>query len=301
MAWAASLKVTVLGSGIMGSGIAQVAAMAGHQVVAFDVQSEQQERAKSAVEASLARFVKSGKIDQEHAARAAGRIAYSSRLEDAAAGADVVVEAVPEVLNLKRQVIGAAASVAANDALLATNTSQLSITSIGCDLGQAATRLIGIHFFNPPVMMKLTEVICGLLTSDDTLARARAFCRGLGKEVVLCRKDSPGFLTSRAYAALRLECVRMVEEGLATPEDIDKAFRLGFNFPMGPFELGDFNGVDTFVHVLDSLTAAYGERFRPTPILRNMIAANHVGRKSGRGFYRYGPDGTRIEDSAPKS
>jgi 3-hydroxybutyryl-CoA dehydrogenase len=290
------VKVTVLGAGIMGGGIAQVAAMAGHQVVAFDVSVEQLERAKSAVETSLARFKKAGKLDDAQAARAAAGIKYVAELDAAATGAEVVVEAVPEILELKQQVIGAAARVAMDDALLGTNTSQLSITTVGQQLGDAAERLIGIHFFNPPVMMKLVEIIRGLLTTDDTLARARSFSEGLGKQVVLCRKDSPGFLTSRAYAALRLECVRMVEEGLATPDDIDTAFRLGFNFPMGPFELGDFNGIDTFVHVLDSLTLAFGERFQPTPLLRNMISANRIGRKSGRGFYQYGADGKRIAE-----
>jgi 3-hydroxybutyryl-CoA dehydrogenase len=290
------MRVTVLGAGIMGAGIAQASAMAGHEVVAFDVDDQQLAKARSAVDKSLARFVKASTIDQRQAADAAGRITYLSDLQKAAGGAEVVIEAVPEILSLKQQVIAEAVSLAAPDALLGTNTSQISITSIGHDLGEAADRLIGIHFFNPPVIMKLAELIRGLRTTDETLARARSFCESLGKQVVLCRKDSPGFLTSRAYAALRLECVRMVEEGLATPEDIDTAFRLGFNFPMGPFELGDFNGIDTFVHVLDSLTVAFGERFRPTPMLRNMVSANQVGRKSGRGFYKYKADGTRASD-----
>jgi 3-hydroxybutyryl-CoA dehydrogenase len=290
------LRVAVLGAGIMGSGIAQVAAMAGHDVVAFDVSTVQLDKATTTVQKSLARFVKAGKLNNAEAASAESNIKYSAELNEAAAGADVVIEAAPEILELKQEAIAAAARVAKGDAMLGTNTSQLSITSIGRDLGEAAGRLIGMHFFNPPVMMGLIELIRGLRTTDDTLARARDFCQGLGKEVVLCRKDSPGFLTSRAYAALRLECVRMVEEGLATPEDIDTAFRLGFNFPMGPFELGDFNGIDTFVRVLDSLTTAFGERFRPTPILRNMVAANHLGKKSGRGFYKYKQDGSRIAD-----
>ena len=290
------MRVAVLGAGIMGSGIAQVAAMAGHDVVAFDVSPRQLEKATTAVEKSLARFVKAGKLNDAGAASAASNIEYTAELKVAAAGADVVIEAAPELLELKQEAIAAAALVAKGDAVLGTNTSQLSITNVGRDLGEAAGRLIGMHFFNPPVMKGLVELICGLRTTDDTLSRARDFCQGLGKAVVLCRKDSPGFLTSRAYAALRLECVRMVEEGLATPEDIDTAFRLGFNFPMGPFELGDFNGVDTFVRVLDSLTMAFGERFRPTPILRNMVAANHLGRKSGRGFYKYKQDGSRIAD-----
>jgi 3-hydroxybutyryl-CoA dehydrogenase len=280
----------------MGSGIAQVAAMAGHDVVAHDVSEEQMSRAKLAINQSLARFIKGGKLDRGNAAAVINRITYQIDLQNATSGASVVIEAVPEILEVKRQVLGVAALAAADDALLATNTSQLSISSIGAELSAASTRLIGMHFFNPPVMMQLAELVCGLTTTEATLQRARDFCNSLGKTVVVCRKDSPGFLTSRAYAAFRLECVRMVEEGLATPAEIDTAFRLGFNFPMGPFELGDFNGVDTFVHVLDSLSTAYGDRFRPTPILRNMIAANRLGRKSGRGFYEYGPDGERLAD-----
>jgi 3-hydroxybutyryl-CoA dehydrogenase len=264
--------------------------------MAFDISATQLERARAAVEESLGRLVKAGKLDQAGASAAAASIEYVTELREAATGAEVVVEAAPEILELKQETIAAAASLADSDALLGTNTSQLSITNVGRDLGAGAERLIGMHFFNPPVMMRLVELICGLQTTEQTLARARDFCEGLGKEVVLCRKDSPGFITSRAYAAFRLECVRMVEEGLAGPEDIDKAFRLGFNFPMGPFELGDFNGVDTFVRVLDSLTKAFGERFRPTPMLRNMVAANHIGRKSGRGFYKYEQDGTRTTD-----
>jgi 3-hydroxybutyryl-CoA dehydrogenase len=290
------VKVAVLGAGIMGSGIAQSAAMAGHEVRVFDISEAQLARAEAAVEKSLQRFVKAGTLRAEQVSTVTRQIRYSTELEAAASKAEIVIEAAPEILEVKQDVIAAAALVASDAALLGTNTSQLSITAIGRDLGDAASRLIGMHFFNPPVMMKLVELIRGLKTSDEVLERARSFCQGLGKEVVLCRRDSPGFLTSRAYAAFRLECVRMVEEGLATPEDIDKAFRLGFNFPMGPFELGDFNGVDTFVRVLDSLTTAFGERFRPTPTLRNMVAANHIGKKSGRGFYKYNQDGSRIAD-----
>jgi 3-hydroxybutyryl-CoA dehydrogenase len=207
-------------------------------VVAHDRAEAQIERAKTGVDRSLARFVKSGKLDQAAAAAVVQRITYKTDLQEAVAGATIVIEAVPEILARKREVLGAAAQAAADAALLATNTSQLSITNIGADLGHASVRLIGTHFFNPPVIMKLAELICGLTTEDVTLQRARAFCESLGKTVVVCRKDSPGFLTSRAFAALRLECVRMVEEGLATAADVDTAFRLGFNFPMGPFELG---------------------------------------------------------------
>ena len=284
------MKVTVLGAGIMGSGIAQLAAGAGHDVVARDVGDAQIQRARVAIDRSLARFVKAGKLTETGASDLRARIAYTTEVRAAADGAEVVIEAVPEVLELKREVLAQAVTAAAADALIGTNTSQLSITSISRDLGHASARLIGMHFFNPPVMMKLTELICGLNTSPQTLERARAFVVGLGRTAVVCRRDTPGFLTSRAYAAFRLECVRMLEEGLATAEDIDTAFRLGFNLPMGPLELGDFNGIDTFVHALDSLRDAYGERFRPTPILRNMVAAGHLGRKTGKGFYDYEAD-----------
>jgi 3-hydroxybutyryl-CoA dehydrogenase len=288
------LRVAVIGAGIMGSGIAQVAAMAGHDVAIGDVNNDALVKGSAAIQTSLARMVRGGKLSDSDAVAIGRGITYTADLAVVAVDAEVVIEAVPEVLDIKRDVLARAAAAAAKDALLATNTSQLSITALGASLGSAASRFIGIHFFNPPVMMRLAEIICGAATSDETLARARAFCEGLGKEVVICKKDSPGFLTSRAYAAFRLECIRMVEEGLASPEDIDTAFRLGFNFPMGPFELGDFNGVDTFVHVLDSLTAAYGDRFRPTPILRNMVAAGRLGKKTGKGWFTYGPDGDRI-------
>jgi 3-hydroxybutyryl-CoA dehydrogenase len=293
MTSAAVTKVAVIGAGIMGSGIAQAVAMADYPVACTDVAQAQIERARAAIETSLGRFVKAGKLDSARAEAAISRITFTTDLSEALAGADVVIEAVVEQLEMKRQVLQAAAVEANAKALLGTNTSQLSITRIGEGLGVAASRLIGMHFFNPPVMMKLTELICGLDTSEQTLDRARTFVQGLGNEVVVCRKDTPGFITTRGYAALRLECIRMLDEGLATAEDIDKAFKLGFNFPMGPLELGDFNGLDTFVRVLDSLTEAYGERFLPTPALRNMVAARRVGRKAGRGFYDYDASGKR--------
>jgi 3-hydroxybutyryl-CoA dehydrogenase len=195
-------------------------------------------------------------------------------------------------------VLGEALASAPADALIGTNTSQLSITQIAAGLGDHAERLVGIHFFNPPVMMRLVEIIAGLETGPDVVDRAREFGERLGKEVVVCRKDSPGFITSRAYAILRLECMRMLEEGIASPEDIDKAMRLGFNFPMGPLELGDMNGLDTYLHAIEGLQRAYGDRFAPTVGLRNMVAAGHHGRKTGQGFYSYDEEGKRIDPAA---
>ena len=292
------MRVVVLGAGNMGSGIAQLAAMLGHDVVARELDQERLTRARASIEVSLQRFVKAGTLTPTGAAECLARLRLTTSLIDAVTEAEVLIEAVPEVLELKREVLGEAVPFIAPEALIATNTSQLSITRIASALGSAAPQLIGMHFFNPPVLMKLVELICGLDTSASTLQKARSFVKGLGKRAVVCRKDSPGFITSRAYAALRLECVRILEEGLASAEDIDLACKLGFNFPMGPLELGDFNGIDTFVHALDSLCESYGDRFKPTPGLRNMVAAGRLGRKSGRGFFAYG-DGHGLVPAIP--
>jgi 3-hydroxybutyryl-CoA dehydrogenase len=284
------MKVAVLGAGIMGSGIAQLAAMKGHTAAVRDVDQAQLDRARAAVEKSLARFVKAGKLEQAESDAAAARIEYSVKLDAVVGDADVVIEAVPEEQELKCRVLAEAVAAAPAEALLGTNTSQLSITSLAASLGDAARRLVGIHFFNPPVMMKLVEVIAGVATDPAEVDRAVEFGRELGRETVVCRKDVPGFLTSRAYAILRLECVKMLEEGVASAADIDKALKLGFNFPMGPLELGDMNGIDTYVHALEGLERAHGDRFRPTVGLRNMVAANRLGRKTGAGFYEYDAD-----------
>jgi 3-hydroxybutyryl-CoA dehydrogenase len=292
------MKVAVVGGGIMGSGIAQLAAMNGHEVALRDIGAEPLERARTVVESSLDKLVSKERLAAEDADGARERLTYTEDLAAAVDGAEAVIEAVPEVLELKHQVFAEIIELAPADALLGTNTSQLSITSIGGPIGAEAERLVGMHFFNPPVLMRLCELVRGLRTSDDALERARDFAEGIGKDVVVCQKDSPGFITSRAYAILRLECLRMLDEGVATAEDIDVAMRLGFNFPMGPLELGDFNGLDTYLHAIESLERAHGGRFHPTVGLRNMVAAGKLGRKSGEGFYRYDESGKRIADQA---
>jgi len=279
--------VCVVGAGQMGNGIAQLAATAGYQVRLVDVTAEALERGRAAIENSLARLARKGTLSTEQIEEIWSRLTLVADLEEGAAPAGIVIEAVPEIAGLKHEVFGRVAAVTAPQTLLGTNTSQTSITALAAPLGERAGCFVGIHFFNPPVMMRLVELIRGLQTADETLARARAFAESLGKEVVVCQKDSPGFLTSRVSAILRLECVRMLEEGLGTAEDIDKAMRLGFNHPMGPLELGDFNGLDTFYHVLTALEKAHGDRFKATPMVHNMIAAGWLGRKTGRGFYDY--------------
>lgn len=280
--------VCVIGAGQMGNGIAQLAATVGHEVRLIDVSEEAVERGRQAIETSLGRFERRGRLSADQVAAVWQRLTLLTNLATGVSGSSIVIEAVPEIPELKKQIFAAAAEAAAPDTLLCTNTSQISITSLAAPLGAQAANFLGMHFFNPPVMMNLVELIRGLQTSDEALARARAFTEGLGREVIVCQKDSPGFLTSRVSAILRLECVRMLEEGLGTAEDIDKAMRLGFNHPMGPLELGDFNGLDTFYHVLTALEQAHGDRFKPTPMVRNMIEAGWLGRKTGRGFYDYG-------------
>ena len=289
--------VVVIGGGIMGNGIAQLAATAGGPAVIVDVDQEALARARTAIETSLARFVKRDRLTAAEADAALERLSFTTDLAAGLTDAETVIESVPEVLELKQEVWARIGEMAPPHALLGTNTSQLSITSIATALGDHANRLVGIHFFNPPVMMRLVEIISGLQTAPAEVERARALAARLGKEAVVCRKDSPGFLTSRVYAILRLECVRMLEEGVASAQDIDTALKLGFNFPMGPLELGDMNGLDTYLHALEGLTEAYGDRFRPTVGLRNMVAANRLGRKTGAGFYEYDGDGQRRADS----
>lgn len=286
-------KVTVVGGGVMGNGIAQAGATSGHEVHLVDVSADRLDAARAAIEKSLDRFVRSGKLDAEGRQGVLDRLTFTTSLPDAVAEADVVVEAVLERLDVKHEVFGTVAAHAPEHTILGTNTSQLSITAIAAAVGDRADKVVGMHFFNPAVLMRLVELVVGLQTSEETVAAAQDFAHSLGKETVVCRKDSPGFLTSRFSAILRKEALLMLEEGLATPEDIDKAVRLAFNHPMGPLELGDFNGLDTYLDALEGLHVAHGERFRPTVGLRNMVAAGRLGRKSGRGFYDHTADAQR--------
>lgn len=278
----------------MGAGIAQLAATAGYEVAIFDADPEQLARARLQAESSLAKLVSKGVLTESDSAAALRRLHPRASVAEAADGAGLVIEAVVERLPVKQAILAEAAKAAAGRALLATNTSQLSITAIGSALPGASDRVVGMHFFNPPVLMRLVEIVAGLETSDATIAATRAFAESLGKETVLCRKDSPGFLTSRIAAIVRLECMRMLEEGVGTAEDIDRALRLGLNFPIGPLELGDRNGHDTFLLAVESMASTLGERFRPTVGLRNLVAAGRLGRKSGRGIYRYDEQGAII-------
>jgi 3-hydroxybutyryl-CoA dehydrogenase len=284
-------RVAVIGAGIMGAGIAQLAATSGYEVGLFDADQDQLARSRSQTEASLAKLVSKGVINEGVSKAALERLHHRGSVTEAADGADLVIEAVVERLAVKQAIFSEAAAVASPCALLATNTSQLSITAIGSAVPAASDRVVGMHFFNPPVLMRLVELVAGLETSDATIATAKSFAESLGKETVVCRKDSPGFLTSRIAAIVRLECMRMLEEGVGSAEDIDRALRLGLNFPIGPLELGDRNGHDTFLLAVESMSTTLGERFRPTVGLRNLVAAGRLGRKTGRGIYQYDEHG----------
>lgn len=282
-------RLTVIGSGTMGHGIGQLAAMKGIEVSVFDVDDAALGRASQSVATSLARFVKKGTVSEQEYADILARMHFRSNLDEALEGAEAVIEAVPEVLELKQRVFTDIDARTSSDVLLATNTSQLSITAIA-SATQSPERVVGMHFFNPPVIMRLVEIIRGTVTTDDILARTVALSDQLGKESIVCQRDAPGFITTRAIMALRLECIRIFEEGIASMEDLDKAMRLAFNHPMGQFELNDYNGLDIALQGSRNLREAYGERFAPPPSLVSRVAAGRLGRKTGAGWYEYPTD-----------
>lgn len=278
-------RLAVMGAGTMGNGIAQVAANSGLDVVMRDVDQASISRGIGLIDRSLARFVKSSRITEAQAEEIRGRIKTTTDIGEALSTADYVMEAVPELIDLKKALFKQMDELAPAQVILATNTSQCSITAIA-SATKNPTRVIGTHWFNPPVMMRLIEVVKGLETSDETLNVTLELCSRLGKETVVC-KDSQGFITSRAIVAFRLECIRILQEGVATKEDIDKAIKLGFNHPMGPFELADFNGNDIAYNAAQQLSEVFGERFKPPTLLRNLISAGRLGRKTGKGWYEY--------------
>ncbi len=269
----------------MGSGIAyEVARNLDARVIVREPDALTLAHARANVERLVERPVAKGQITRETADAWLARFTWTTEL-DALAPADIVIEAVFESLPLKQQIFAALDTTCRADAVLASNTSGLPITQIA-SVTQRPERVLGLHFFNPVPAMKLVEIIRAYQTSDETVARSPAFCALLKKETVLA-KDYPGFITTRIGMAVIAEAIRCLEEGIGTVEDIDKAVRLGYNFPMGPLELADLVGLDVTLHILEANRDALGERFLPSPLLRNMVTAGYTGRKAGRGFYNY--------------
>ena len=277
-------QVAVIGAGLMGAGIAQVAAAAGYDVVLRDVTPEALDRGIGTIRSSYGKFVDRGRMTSEDAEAALGRITSTTDLE-AVATADLVVEAVFERLDVKAEVFRALDSICKPDAVLASNTSAIPITSIAATT-QRSESVVGTHFFSPVPMMKLCEVVRGYKTSDSAVEVARAFGEGVGKTVVVVNRDVAGFVTTRLISALAMEAVRLLESGVATAEDIDTACRLGFGHAMGPLETIDLTGVDIMLNAASNIyTDTQDEKFAPPELLRRMVAAGDLGRKSRRGFY----------------
>jgi len=285
-------RVYVIGAGLMGHGIAQVSAAAGKQVTLADRTAELAEKGKERVAGNLARQVEKGKLDQADADAIAGRITTAVGT-DGAAGHDLVVEAVFEDEAIKRETWQALSKAADADAIFASNTSSISITSLATATDRP-TRFVGLHFFSPVPVMGLVEIIAGLETDATTLEAARDFARDLGKTIIESR-DYPGFIVNRMLGPFINEAVFTLMDGTGSAEHIDAGAKLGLNHPMGPLELSDFIGNDVMLSVLDVLYRGFGDpKFRAAPLLRQMVAAGHLGRKAGRGFYRYDERGTKI-------
>jgi 3-hydroxybutyryl-CoA dehydrogenase len=293
-----SERVVIAGAGLMGTGIAHAFASSGFATVLVDMNTAALERARSEIAGILRSGVKLGKLAESDAEAAGERLSVSTELAVACRGATLFIETVSEQLALKKAVIAEAQPVLAADALIATNTSALSVTEIATAV-PCAERVIGMHFFNPVHKMKLVELVMGLDTSESTIARARDYAKAIGKTSILVN-ETPGLTTSRMSAMLGNEAMYMLLEGTASAEDIDTALRLGLNHPMGPLELGDMTGWDTRLAVLRYLHQTLGDRFRPCPLIIKMVAAGRVGRKTGRGVYAY-EGGQRVLGSGLKA
>ena len=285
-------KLTVLGAGLMGHGIAQVASqIGGYEVSMLDVEQRFLDNGMNMIRGSVDKFVEKGKLPKEQAEEVVGRISTTLDLATALKGSSFVIEAATEDPKLKMDLYRRVSELISPDTVVASNTSSISITLLASAM-KNPENVCGMHFFNPPQLMPLVEIIRGRKTSDETVRKVRDVSMELGKETVLCKKDSPGFIVNRILVPALNEAVFLVQEGVADPEDIDKAVKLGLNWPMGPLQLLDYVGLDTTFNITQVFMNEFQDsKYRPSPLLREKVRAGQLGRKSGKGFYEWGSPG----------
>ena len=277
--------VAVIGAGIMGRGIAHAAAIGGYRTILEDLLPNTLRKAELEIRENLDKAVELGKVNVADANAAFARIEYAGSIDQAAREADLVIEAVPEEMESKIEIFTLLDKICRPTTIIASNTSSLSVTEIA-SVTYRAKKCVGMHFFNPVHKMKLLEIVRALETDSETLAAVVEVGKRMGKEVVVV-KEAPGFITSRINAMIGNEAFYMLQEGVASAEDIDKAMKMGLNHPMGPLELVDMIGLDTRLHILEYLHKTLGEKFRPCPLLAQYVKAGRLGRKSGRGVFEY--------------
>ncbi|HKS21574.1 MAG TPA: 3-hydroxyacyl-CoA dehydrogenase family protein [Thermoanaerobaculia bacterium] len=281
-------QIAIIGTGTMGRGIAYLSALAGYDTVIHDADATALDAARAAIDATLRKSVEKGKVSAADASAALARVQLAAELEEATGQADLIVEAVPEDVDLKRNLFSQADLFCGEETILASNTSSIPISQLATSV-ERRDRFVGMHFFNPPHVMKLIEIVRGERTSDDTIAAVREVAETMGKQPIIVH-DSPGFATSRLGVAIGLEAIRMLEEGVASAEDIDRAMELGYNHPMGPLRLTDLVGLDVRLGIAEVLAESLGARFEPPQLLRDLVAQGKLGKKSGEGFYRWSAD-----------
>jgi len=280
-------KVAVLGAGLMGHGISQVASqIAKYEVYMYDIKQEFLDNGMKMINDSLQKFLKKGEITEAEVREVLSRIHPTLDMKEAVADADLIIEAVPENVELKKKALAEVDKQAKPEALIVSNTSSISITELA-SATHRPEKFAGMHFFNPPQLMKLIEIIRGAKTSDETVNTIIEVTKRMGKEPVLVKKDVAGFVVNRILIPALNEAVALVDEGVAEPEDIDKAVKLGLNWPMGPLTLLDYVGLDTTLAIAEVLQKELGSKYTPNPLLRKMVKAGLLGRKSGKGFYNW--------------